>query len=605
MPPRRLQELSSSEEMAVDFPLETSEAKLLLAEADSYLRHEWWFFGLQGLREDPINWHADPVSGKVAPAVFAFDINYRDPALVGDIKVTWEKNRHHHLTVLAVAYALTKDARYSNEVADQILGWVAKNPSLIGVNWSQPMEAGIRLIAWVWCERLLRGSKQHERAFGQASPVWESVYRHQKFIDQAYARGSSANNHLIGEMAGLFISSMAWPVFDESARWQVFSRKTLEREILRQTFPSGLNREMAFAYHIFTLEFFLLALLEAERAQARFSDEYRARTVRMLEVLPVLSDSGGNLPRYGDGDEGKAIQLQAVSGHRAAWLCQIGRNLLSANAPAPEEALLATAVLGIRKTAGAKWTSPEKSCALEDAGIYVLAANRGTPREVFVLADAGPHGYLSIAAHAHADALSFALSAGGTPFLVDPGTFVYHTDQKWRGYFRSTRAHNTVVIDDSDQSTQAGPFLWTHRARTTVQAWTVTGSGGKLVASHDGYAPMGVVHQRSLELDGQRLTILDNLQGSGVHRVTLCFHTAPECRVEKTTGSVLTISRGDVMLRLTLPEELQIELVQGAETAGWYSPRYGVKQETVSILAHWRGSVPVSFKTTMEVIREN
>jgi len=128
------------EPIALHLPLEHAEARALLAEADSYLRHEWHFFGLSGVTEQPINWHADPTSGVIAPAKFAFDINYRDPSVVGNIKVTWEKNRHHHLTVLAVAYALTKNERYSAEVADQILDWVRQNPYLIGVNWNQALE---------------------------------------------------------------------------------------------------------------------------------------------------------------------------------------------------------------------------------------------------------------------------------------------------------------------------------------------------------------------------------------------------------------------------------------------------------------------------------
>ena len=42
--------------------------------------------------------------------------------------------------------------------------------------------------------------------------------------------------------------------------------------------------------------------------------------------------------------------------------------------------------------------------------------------------DAGPHGYLSIAAHAHADALSIEVRHDGVDVLADPGTYCYHGD---------------------------------------------------------------------------------------------------------------------------------------------------------------------------------
>ena len=59
----------------------------------------------------------------------------------------------------------------------------------------------------------------------------------------------------------------------------------------------------------------------------------------------------------------------------------------------------------------------------------------------------GPLGFTSIAAHGHADALAMVLSIGGDELFIDPGTYAYHTEQKWRDYFKGTSAHNTVRID--------------------------------------------------------------------------------------------------------------------------------------------------------------
>jgi hypothetical protein len=581
-------------------PPEPRDAQALLVEAESYLQHEWHFFGLSDLREHPIDWHADPTSGKVAPHHFGFDINHRDESLVGNVKVTWEKNRHHHLTILAIAYALTKEDKYSAEVADQILDWIQQNPYLIGVNWTHPLEQGIRLMAWVWCERLLRGSENYERVFGRNSPVWASIYHHQEFIAKTHSRGSSANNHLIGEMAGLFIASTAWPIFDKSPDWQKLSHQILEQEIIKQTFPCGINRELAFSYHLFVLEFFILALIEAERAGIPFSDTYQTYVKRMLEVMPQLTDVGGNLPRYGDGDEGMAIQLQAHGERRDAWLYRVGRELLNAEVPVSDEGAVAAKLLGFGSPPSG--LNPIKnSFAFEEAGLYVLVARRSTPKELFVLADAGPHGYLSIAAHAHADALSFTLSIGGRPILIDPGTYVYHTDWYWRRYFRSTKAHNTAVIDGLDQSTQAGPFLWTSKAKTTVHGWEVSDMGATLVAAHNGYARIGVTHQRRLELDGQVLTVLDTLHGKGKHQVALCFQTAPECAVERLNNSAVIIARDNVSVEVGLPGDLDIDLIRAGETGGWVSPQFGVKQATWSIIAQTEAQLPASLKTILEV----
>ena len=67
-------------------------------------------------------------------------------------------------------------------------------------------------------------------------------------------------------------------------------------------------------------------------------------------------------------------------------------------------------------------------------GYWVMVYAGNTLDEVRVVADAGP-GYLSLAAHGHADALALVLSLGGRPVLIDPGTYAYHTQRRWRDYF--------------------------------------------------------------------------------------------------------------------------------------------------------------------------
>src|SRR5690606_32758000 len=85
-------------------------------------------------------------------------------------------------------------------------------------------------------------------------------------------------------------------------------------------------------------------------------------------------------------------------------------------------------------------------------GHYLLGSDFDTAREVRIAIDCAPLGYLSIAAHGHADALAFTLSVAGHELLIDPGTYAYHTQKTWRDYFRGTLAHNTVRIDGEDQS---------------------------------------------------------------------------------------------------------------------------------------------------------
>src|SRR5205823_10492447 len=93
-----------------------------------------------------------------------------------------------------------------------------------------------------------------------------------------------------------------------------------------------------------------------------------------------------------------------------------------------------------------------------DAGTTVLRTTSRQAPEIWCRCDGGPHGFLSIAAHAHADALSVEVRYGGVDILADPGTYCYHGEPEWRSYFRSTIAHNTVELDRQSQSSAGGPF---------------------------------------------------------------------------------------------------------------------------------------------------
>ena len=115
------------------------EARVRLKEAaEGLLGGRWPVFGRE--RDDMApapDWFLDPTTGRRAPdRTYCFDIDYRDPAVVGDVKQVWEPSRHHHLTVLAAAYHLHGDERYAQAVATQLRSWWAANPFLSGIHWT-------------------------------------------------------------------------------------------------------------------------------------------------------------------------------------------------------------------------------------------------------------------------------------------------------------------------------------------------------------------------------------------------------------------------------------------------------------------------------------
>lgn len=542
----------------------------LRAAADRTLSGAYRMLNIE-FSEPDLDWHLDPQTGVRAPMDYSLDINYRDPSVAGNVKNIWEKNRHHHVSVLAAAYAATRDERYAAETARQLTSWVRNNPFLRGVNWTSALELGIRLIAWTWMERLLRGAPQHHALFGADGVMWPVIYRHQWLIRHYYSVGSSANNHLIGELAGLFIASTVWPYFPESRAWGAYAREKLEEAMVRQTFPDGLNREQAFAYHVFVLDFFLLVAAEAARAGAPISRTGEVVMAKMARAIVALTDCRGHVPRYGDDDEGKALDLGPI---RSALDCPWWKDCLS------------------------RLPAPENEYAFSGAGLYVLAQDRGTPNERLCIMDAGPLGYLSIAAHGHADALAFTLNVGGEPVIVDPGTGAYHADPAARAYFRSTRAHNTVTVDGLDQSQPAGVFLWTHHARTRILEW----GSGRIEAEHDGYRRLSdpVTHRRVAQWVDDALVIADELDAQGEHEYEFRLHFSPRCRVAVGDEEFVVQWDGGQM-RISRDAALTYRVAEGEDEAGWYSPGFNVKERAPTLIGTVRAKGHARFVHAIRV----
>lgn len=576
------------------------EASAVAVQAQGLLGRRIQVFSLPP--EQPFGWTVDARTGLRAPDGFGPRLDYRDAAVVGSAKNVWEKGRHHHWPFLALALRATGDGRFGKELEEQARSWVAECPFPRGIQWASALEAGMRLVSWVWTERLLRGTGTHTALFGPEGILWGEAYWHQWALARWLSGGSSANNHLIGESVGLYLAATAWPVFRESIQWRAKARRVVLEDALGQFFPSGLNREMGFSYHLYSAELILLALTEMHRAGEAVPRPAWEAMARAAALVPALRDAGGNLPAYGDSDDAFTLWVEPAGRRREAFLLGLaGRLFGGAKEPSigAEVVCHGLAPVGVPPAAVA---TQDGSLAIEDAGVYVLARGRGTPRERFVLADAGPLGYGRMLAHGHSDALAFTLSVGGHPVLVDPGTGDYHGDKALRLYLRSVAAHNTVSLDGQDQAVSRGLFIWHHPYDAKATKWEVAKDHVAWEGEHDGYArlPGKPIHRRSLRLDDAALSVEDQLSGGGEHALETRFHFHPDCKVSLEEGAA--VAKGAFgSCRLSLDPRLDWSLLRGEPGGGWFSPSFGAKVPTTTLAGRARVTLPFITKLRLEV----
>jgi hypothetical protein len=585
----------------------------LIARADAIRAHRFSFFDLEQVDVGtPIDWNRDHSSGQPAPLTFSAAIDYRDARVTGDAKVVWEPSRHHHLVVLARAYRATGRIEYAAAVAEQLESWLDQSPFGFGMNWRSPLELAIRAINWVWTLDLLAGSNVLTPAL--SARLLHALRLHVWDIERKYSRGSSANNHLIGEAAGVFVVTSYFDQLPAAAGLRRRAGEILAREIATQTYPSGATREQAFGYHLFVLQFFVYAGFVARWSGFEFPGEYWRRLAAMIDFATAMCEAGPP-PAYGDADDGYVLDLgnavQEVRAIAAAGAFLLGQPGEASGTIARSETVewLRAPAQGADVRAGASTAAPAPltSRAFADAGYYLLQwGGAGETDRVSALFDCGELGYTAIAAHGHADALSFTLRAFGEDVFVDPGTFDYFTYPEWREYFRSTRAHNTVVVDGESQSALLGSFLWGDRAAARCTAWEPRADGGVAAGEHDGYRRLAdpVLCRRRLDLSrASRSLVVDDWIGArGVHDVTLCFHLGSHCDAVQD-GQTIKIEFGAGGAVLRLDERLAIRMVRGGgpREGGWVSSGYHRRAAAWTILATARVTGETAIRSVIEV----
>jgi hypothetical protein len=440
-----------------------------------------------------------------------------------------------------------------------------------------------------------------------------SLLAHARHIRRNIERydGGLTTNHTVADHAGLLHLGLVLADLPEAAAWVATAIAGLEECIREQVHADGVDFENSIAYHRLVLEMLAVCHMLVERSGGSFSGAYRASLRRMFEFVRHYTRPDGLAPLIGDSDDGRLLILSSYFD----WDPQDHRYLLGLGGALFEEAALTDSARGLpraleevawllganagRRLAGpgAPATASPPSRAFVQSGRYVM--RRGGHHAVICADEVGTAG---LGNHKHNDIFGFELSVSGVAMIVDCGSFAYTGDPAWRDRFRSTRGHNTLVVDGAEQNETTGPFGMRTDARVRVTNWRSEIGFDLFEAEHTGYErlPAPVVHQRRIVLaeDPFIWLVLDELRGSGTHELESSIHLAPDGVLRELS---VDASHLDGPLRTaraltglgSLPAARSaafgysrngaaiILAPLGWETAivaqGWFSPRYGLR----------------------------
>jgi hypothetical protein len=199
------------------------------------------------------------------------------------------------------------------------------------------------------------------------------------------------------------------------------------------------------------------------------------------------------------------------------------------------------------------------------------------PDSLYALLDAGPFGW----GHHHEDALSMVIYAYGKYLLVDPGNY-YYDSSEWRKYVVSTRAHNTVMVDDLPQHRAGLPRQQYVVERPLPIRWATNPNCDYAVGSYDdGYGvdnALRVKHERRVFfVKPEYWIVTDTLTPADgkPHKYDFMFHLdAAGADVDSASKAVHTTNTDAANLTIWPVEtkDLTVNVISGQEkpiVQGW------------------------------------
>ncbi|SFU64685.1 heparan-sulfate lyase [Porphyromonadaceae bacterium KHP3R9] len=466
---------------------------------------------------------------------------------VPDDEWVWQLNRMYFWNAMDRAYWHTGDERYARAWGEQLIDWVRKNPYDEEHSYAwRSIETGIRGNSW--CELYQRFIDSPSFTPEVLIHFLNSLHDHATLLMIKYTTNS---NWALMEAEGLAFIAILFPEFKESPAWRSEAFRRLNVEIDKQVYPDGHQRELAMGYHVGCISWFLRSyeLAKMNGLAEAFPRSYEKKIEKMCEVPMKLCHPDGTVVQFGDAWTGEPGQYKS---RFMAWSKLFNR-----------EDFLYMA------TGGAEGKAPaERAFALPESGLYSMRSSWERDA-IFLALKCGPDG----GGHSQPDNGTFGLYAGGRILMPDAGSYIYSGDWEGRAWFRQTKVHQTLTLDDRN-SAYAPALL----------KWECHNDLDLLVVENRSYDDL--THRRSvLFVDKRYFVIIDEAYGSAAGDVELHFQLAPgEPIVDKKRYSIETSYPEGWNLFLKCSREMgEMEL---REEEGWVSHVYTVKEPRSAFCFH-------------------
>jgi uncharacterized heparinase superfamily protein len=482
-----------------------------------------------------------------------------------DMPKLWRYNLHYF-------DYLQHPQRSVEHKAHLISHWIEHNPQGTVDAW-EPYTVSLRIVNWVKYFLLLFEAspksstgdeiRENEELHAEVKPEWfKSLYTQALWLERNIEYHILANHYLKNGIALFFAGAYFQGV--DADRWLKKGVQILREELDEQFLDDGGHFERSPMYHSICVMDYLDMLNLARHSKGILSSEdQRTFAQRMTRSLDFLSDMclpDKKIALFNDSAFGIALSPEHIFDYAKeviGYEPPVRPSSLSIHSYAP-------------------------------SGYYVCRK-----AEDKIIIDCGPIGPDYQPGHAHCDTLSYELAIAGRKVVVDSGVFDYEPSQE-RAYARSTRAHNTVMVDGEEQSEIWGVFRVARRARPLYAH--IQANAHEVVlfeGAHDGYMRLSgrPIHRRRISYDDGKTSwiITDVLEGTGSHRMESFVHIHPDCAlVESGSNSFRIECGGEAIATIQALSTCQTTITEGC-----YFPEFGLSQRNLVLAFSCHGELPL------------
>lgn len=466
---------------------------------------------------------------------------------VPDNEWVWQLNRMNFWNAMAKVYWHTGNEKYARAWGEQLIDWVSKNPNDEDHRYAwRSIEAGIRGNSW--CELYQRFIDSPSFTPEVLITFLNSLHDHASFLMTKYTTNS---NWALMEAEGLAAIAILFPEFKDAKLWREEAFRRFNIEIDKQVYPDGHQRELAMGYHVGSINWFLKTyeLARMNGMESAFPQTYVKKIEKMCEVPMKLCHPDGTVVQFGDAWTGKPGQYKGLF---MAWSKLFDRDDFLYMA-----------------TDGTKGKAPDETAfALPESGLYSMRSS-WDPDAIFLALKCGPNG----GGHSQPDNGTFDLYAGGRILMPDAGSYIYSGDPEGRAWFRQTKVHQTLTLNDRNSAYAPALLHWKSDRDQDL-----------LVVENKSYDDL--THRRSLLfVDKRYFVIIDEAYGTAAGDVGLHFQLAPgEPVVDRKNFSIQTnYPEGWNLFLQTIRNSGEMEL---REEEGWVSHEYTLKEPRPAFCFH-------------------